>query len=170
MSACQLGRTADGCLPGPIDRFPKRLILLGCMLGHWSGSDHPGPRRQLLDDSALLSREWSGLGRAGPTDHRIASGLLRSLKLRTNHGLVLDGDDDLHDRRFVGRRRAHARRDRRLHDLASLSSASARARGSSGWRWPAVPGLAQVMAAARQLTPPSAQLIAVSRPNRPAGD
>ena len=153
MSASQLvGQLTMGYLG---DLVSKRLILLGCMLGHGAAAIILG-----IADSfsmILLCSVVNGLawGARGPLITALRGGLLRSLKLRTNHGLVLDGDDGLHGRRFVDRRRTQ-RRDRRLHTWLHCRPGIG---AGTGVLWVAMasrPRLAQVMAAARQLTPPSA--------------
>ncbi len=165
MSACQLvGQLTMGYLG---DLISKRLILLGCMLGHGAAAIILG-----LADSfwmILLCSVVNGLawGARGPlitalrADYFGASSFGQIMGWSSTVMMIFMIAGSL----VVGG----------LRDVTgdfTLGFIVVGIGAGTGVLWVAMasrPRLAQVMAAARQLAPASAQLIAVSRPNWPAG-
>lgn len=166
MSACQLvGQLTMGYLG---DVISKRLILLFCMLGHGAAGVLLG-----IADSYLLVMLCSvvnGLawGARGP----LITALRADYFGTSAFGQIMGWSSTVMMLFMV----AGSLIVGTLRDVSGdfmLGFLVVGIGAGTGLLWVALstrPRLARVVAAARQLTPSSAQLIAVSRPNRPGGD
>ena len=165
MSACQLvGQLTMGYLG---DMISKRLILLFCMVGHGAAGVLLG-----IADSYLLVMLCSvinGLawGARGP----LITALRADYFGASSFGQIMGWSSTVMMLFMV----AGSLIVGTLRDVSgdfTLGFLVVGVGASSGLLWVAMatrPRLAQALAAARQLAPSSAQLIAVSRPNRPGG-
>ena len=165
MSACQLvGQLTMGYLG---DMISKRLILLFCMVGHGAAGVLLG-----IADSYLLVMLCSvinGLawGARGP----LITALRADYFGASSFGQIMGWSSTVMMLFMV----AGSLIVGTLRDVSgdfTLGFLVVGVGASSGLLWVAMatrPRLAQAVAAARQLAPSSAQLIAVSRPNRPGG-
>ena len=166
MSACQLvGQLTMGYLG---DLISKRLILHFCMLGHGAAGVLLG-----IADSYLLVMLCSvvnGLawGARGP----LITALRADYFGASSFGQIMGWSSTVMMLFMV----AGSLIVGTLRDVSGdfmLGFLVVGIGAGSGVLWVAMatrPRLAQAVAAARRLTPSSAQLIAVSRPNRPGGD
>jgi len=166
MSACQLvGQLTMGYLG---DVISKRLILYFCMLGHGAAGVLLG-----IADSYLLVMLCSvvnGLawGARGP----LITALRADYFGASSFGQIMGWSSTVMMLFMV----AGSLIVGTLRDVSGdfmLGFLVVGIGAGSGVLWVAMatrPRLAQAVAAARRLTPSSAQLIAVSRPNRPGGD
>lgn len=166
MSACQLvGQLTMGYLG---DVISKRLILYFCMLGHGAAGVLLG-----IADSYLLVMLCSvvnGLawGARGP----LITALRADYFGASSFGQIMGWSSTVMMLFMV----AGSLIVGTLRDVSGdfmLGFLVVGIGAGSGLLWVAMatrPRLAQAVAAARRLTPSSAQLIAVSRPNRPGGD